>query len=104
MKTLSFSIRIPFWKVIHYRFGRKIGESKRSYNRGYVHTDHLGRVIGKSVRDFVGDLSHYDWKGRCIGFSKHIGLSKTAHFTSRGIFDGRTYSLLGIFFIHADIV
>lgn len=100
MSTRSFSVRIPFWKIMHFENGRKICDSKLACFRGFAHYDRRGRPAGKSVRNFVGDLIHYDVHGRCSGYSKRNGVGKTAHFTSRGRSLGLTRSFLGVLYIH----
>lgn len=102
MRTLCFSINIPYWKIIHFESRKKVGESRPTCFDGLVHHDSLGRVTGESIRNFIGELNHYDCKGRCTGYSRQSGFATTTHFTSRGLVEGKTYSVLNFLFIHVD--
>ena len=100
MSTRSFSVKIPFWKIVHFENGRRICDSRLACFKGFAHYDCRGRSLGKSIRNIVGDLIHYDIKGYCSGYSKREGVGKIVHFTNRGQPIGLTKSVLGIFYFH----
>ena len=101
MKKMCFSIKIPFWKIIHFEAGKKAGESQLVAFKGLAHYDNRGRCLGKSIRNFVGELNHYDCRDRCIGYSRRSGFGEITHFNHRGRIKGKTASVLGILFLHA---
>ena len=100
MKGHYYSIKLPFGKIVHYKTGRRVGESRPACFKGLAHYDHRGRPTGKSIRNLVGDLNHYNCRGDCTGFSKRKGLCATEHFDPRGQLVGKTYSLVRIIFLH----
>ena len=97
---MCFSVKIPYWKIVHFEDGWKIGESHPACFKGLAHYDSVGRSIGNSVRNFVGELNHYDNKGRCTGYSRHSGIGRLTHFGNRGEIQGFSIMVLGILFIH----
>ena len=94
------SIKIPYWKIIHFRKGRKVGESRPVCFKGLAHYDRRNRSIGKSIRNLFGELNHYDNTGKCTGYSRRAGLGVTLHYSSRGKEIGCTYCLLGLIYVH----
>lgn len=102
MRKMCFSIKIPFWKIIHFEVGKKVGESRPACFKGLAHYDRYGRSTGKSVRNFIGELNHYDCRGRCAGCSRRSGLGEITHFDSRGQIEGTTRNICGILLIHSE--
>ena len=100
MKTPTFSIRIPYWKTIHFAGGRKVGESRPTCFKGFAHYDRRYKSTGTSVRNFIGELNHYDNSGSCTGYSRRGGVGVTFHYSSRGKKIGYTYCFLGVIYIH----
>ena len=100
MIKATYSIKIPYWKIIHFNTGRKVGESRPACYKGLAHYDHRCRPTGKSIRNFMGELNHYDKAGGCTGYSRRGGLGTTIHYSSRGKKIGCTYCFLGIVFYH----
>lgn len=101
---MCFSIKIPFWKIIHFDSGKIIGESRVAFSKSLVHYDPHNRTIGKSLRNFIGELNHYDFHGHCTGYSKRSGRASLIHFTNRGAVSGKTIIVCGIFFFHTDVI
>lgn len=99
---MCFSIKIPYWKILHFDSWKIVSESRFACFKGLVHYDHHGRFIGKSVRNFIGELIHYDSKGNSAGYSRRNSYATVTHFSSRGIIEGKTYNLCGILFFHVD--
>ena len=104
MRKMCFSIKIPYWKIVHFEGGRMVGESRRTAFKGLAHYDRYGRCLGKSIRNFVGELNHYDCGGRCTGYSRRCGYREITHFGSRGQINGTTHSILGILFVHSETI
>ena len=104
MKKMCFSIKIPFWKIIHFEAGKKVGESRPAAFKGLAHYDCNGRCLGKSIRNFIGELNHYDCRDRCTGYSRRSGFEKITHFSSRGQINGTTKSILGILLVHSETI
>lgn len=102
MNKMCLSIKIPYWKIIHFDSGKLVAVSKLACFKGFAHYDCHGSFIGKSVRNFIGELNHYDSKGKCAGYSRRSGFATTTHFSARGIAEGKTYNLGGMLFIHVD--
>ena len=102
MKKMCFSIKIPFWKIIHFDEGKKVGESRPTCFKGFAHYDRYGRPTGKSVRNFIGELNHYDCNGRCTGYSRRSSFGEVKHFDGRGRVEGKTQVILGILFVHTE--
>ena len=100
MIRATYSIKIPYWKIIHFRKGRKVGESRPTCFKGFAHYDRQNRPIGTSIRNFIGELNHYDNSGRCTGYSRRGGIGVTFHYGSRGKKLGYTFNALGIILIH----
>ena len=100
MSTRSFSVKIPFWKIVHFENGKRIFDSRLACFKGFAHYDYRGQSVGRSIRNIVGDLIHYDAKGHCSGYSKRESGGRIMHFTSRGRSVGLTKSFLGILYIH----
>lgn len=100
MKYISLSIRIPFWKTVHFAAGKQIGESRPACFKGLAHYDCFGHPRGKSSRNYIGEFIHYDQAGRCTGFSRRFGLYKIQHFNSRGFRIGHTINIANIAFLH----
>ena len=100
MSGKTFSIKIPFLKIVHFENGRRILDSRVACFKGFAHYDRRGRSVGKSIRNIVGDLIHYDSQGRCSGYSKRNGIGRITHFNNRGRSIGATRSVLGVFYIH----
>ena len=96
MIRATYSIKIPYWKIIHFRKGRKVGESRPACFKGLAHYDRRNRSIGKSIRNLFGELNHYDNTGKCTGYSRRAGL----HYSNRGKEIGGTYCLLGLIYVH----
>lgn len=101
MIRATYSIKIPYWKIIHFRSGRKVGESRPACFKGLAHYDRRNRPIGKSIRNFFGELNHYDNSGNCTGYSRRGGIGVTLHYSSRGKKSGCTYCFLGLIYIHS---
>ena len=104
MKKMCFSIKIPFWKIIHFEAGKKVSESRPAAFKGLAHYNHHGRCLGKSIRNFIGELNHYNCSGRCTGYSRQSDFFEITHFSSGGRIRGKTISVLGILLLHADLV
>ena len=103
MKKMCISIKIPWWKIIHFEAGKKVGESRLACFKGLVHYDYHGRCLGKSVRNFIGELNHYDCRGRCTGYSRQSGYGEITHFSSRGQITGITNHAFGVIFFHREL-
>lgn len=101
MKKKYVSINIPYWKILHFEAGKKIGESRHTCFKGLVHYNRRGRIIGKSIRNIFGELHHYDDKGQCTGYSRHSSFGIITHFNSRGRTERITHNIIGILFIHS---
>lgn len=104
MKKMCFSIKIPWWKIIHFEAGKKVGESRPACFKGLAHYDRRGRSTGKSIRNLVGELNHYDCRGRCVGYSRRSGLGGITHFSNRGRVNGTTRSILGVLLVHSETI
>ena len=99
---MCFSIKIPYWKIIHFDSGKIVAESRFACFKGFAHYDPHGRAFGKSIRNFVGELNYYDLKGSCTGYSRRSGFATLTHFTKDGTISGKTISLCKILFVHID--
>ena len=100
MSRMCFSIKIPYWKIIHFEAGQKIGESRLACFKGLAHYDRVGRSLGNSIRNFVGELNHYDSRGHCTGYSRRSGMGRLTHFGNRGEVQGFSTAIMGVLFIH----
>ena len=99
---MCFSIKIPYWKILHFDSWKIVSESRFGCFKGLAHYDRRGRFIGKSVRNLTGELNHYDYGGNCSGYSRKSGLLSITHFNSRGNVNGKTLNLCGILFFHVE--
>ena len=104
MNTMCISIKIPFWKILHYENGRKVGESKVACFKGLAHYDSCGRVIGKSLRNIVGDLNHYDYLGNSIGYSRKTGRRVVTRYINPKAKKRITHSFFGLIYIHTETI
>ena len=104
MRKTCFSIKVPYWKIIHFNAGKKVGESRYACFKGLAHYDRYGRSTGKSIRNFVGELNHYDCRGRCTGYSRRSGFGEITHFDGRGQIEGITRIIFGLLLVHREIV
>ena len=100
MKLPTFSIRVPYWKTIHFAEGRKVGESRPACFKGLAHYNRRGRSTGKSVRNFVGELNHYDCCENYAGYSRKTSFGKVSHYDSRGKCIGASINIAAIVFLH----
>ena len=103
MMNPSFSIKIPYWKIVHFRAGKKVGESRPACFKGLAHYDRRNRPIGTSVRNFIGEPNHYNSAGNCVGYSRRDGLGRIDHYDQRGNYLGRSVVLLWLFVIHSSL-
>lgn len=102
MGTVSISIKLPFWKILHFRNGKKIGESKVTCFKGLAHYDPFGKVVGKSIRNIMGDLNHYDCQGHSIGYSSKNGSQVITRYINPGHKKRISHRLFGIIYIHTE--
>lgn len=104
METVCLSIKLPFWKILHYRNGKKIGESKVTCFKGLAHYDSFGRVVGKSTRNIVGDFNHYDCHGHSIGYSSKNGSHVITRYINSGHKKRISHCLFGLIYIHTETI
>lgn len=95
-----FTLRLPFGPYLHYAKGRKLGESRLSYDSGLLHYDVKKRIVGTTVLSFFSEPNHYDPHGRCTGYSRPGTFLKILHYNAKGQPIGHTYHFLGLFFLH----
>lgn len=101
MIKATYSIKIPNWKIFHFRKGRKVGESRPTCFKGFAHYDRQNRPIGTSIRNFIGELNHYNNAGNCIGYSRRERPWRIVHYDRRGECLGKSFIFLWILIVHS---
>ena len=96
----SFSIKIPCWKILHFKSGKKVGESRPAWFKGLAHYDCNGKALGKSMRNLIGELIHYDTHGNMIGYCKHKKANMLIHYDMAGNEIAHTLRISGLVYFH----
>lgn len=103
MDKASVSVVIPRFKILHFRNGRRIGESRYGYAKCLAHYNRRGKPVGKTLRSFFGEPNHYDIQNRCTGYSRKGRLGIILHYDNRGNLIGQTRPILGLLLLHRKI-
>lgn len=98
---MSYSIVIPFIKIVHYEGLHRVGESRFGANKLIAHYTRNGKPNGKTVRNFIGEPNHYDRRGHVVGYSRKVKRGKMAHYDRNGYLVGFSRRIFGLVWIHS---